>query len=243
MAPLSFSPRFVKAKVTFKHIGMTHQVGEVLVNREGLPSIPWKTFDPKANLGKRVAASVQVLSATPWEFNCDALITAERTSGQTASALGLVFLMKPADAEHLDADVAAEGVLPEYVRKMPRIHFMESVPIFPSRAIIRFFYNQEDISVACDVENLSPSGFNVFTDDPRSAALMPDETVRVHLQPRGNWLRAIQVNAQVKRVTDMVDAGNGNLRRHFGLGISTISAEAKNNFTELLRQIVLQSKR
>ncbi|MBI3544650.1 MAG: PilZ domain-containing protein [Deltaproteobacteria bacterium] len=239
----SFSPRFVRAQVSFKYAGSNYRAGEHLINASGLPGFKWKEFSPMEHLGKRVQVAVQVHTASPWEFHCDALITCERSAGSTDSCLGLTFLLSDADRARLNADVFKEGLLPDYVRKFPRIHFLPEVTVFPSRALVRFFYSGEDVAVSCDVENISPTGFLVYTDDARTEALLADETVRVQLQPRGQWLRQINVNAQVKRVTHTVEPTTGIVRRYFGLAFTTMSAEAKINFTDLLKQIVLQVKK
>lgn len=239
---VSFSPRFVRAKVSFNYNGENHQAGECLINSSGLPGLPWKSFDPNEHLGRRVLAAVQVLGNTPWEFNCEALITSERSGTASGAALGLTFLFKPGDRAKLDSLVAAGGILPDYVRRFPRIHFMEHVPVFPSRAIVKFFYSQEDLAVACDIENLSPTGISVITDDARTDTLLPNETVRIQLQPRGPWLRAVAVNAQIKRITYAVDPLTGNVRRHLGLAITTMSAEARATYTDLLRAIVTSAR-
>jgi hypothetical protein len=239
----SFSPKFIRAAVSFNYKGQTHEAGECLINSSGLPGIKWAKFDPRAHLGGRVQAYVRVLAKEPWEFVCDALITSERAAGADASCLGLTFLFKPGDRSRLDVTVAQEGSLPDYIRKFPRIHYMSSIPIFPSRAILRYFYKNEDVSIACDVENVSPTGIQVYTDDARAENLAPNETVRVQLQPRGSWLRVIAVNAQVKRINHAVDPVTGNTFRYFGLSLGTISAEAKISFTDLLRQIVVAAKK
>lgn len=242
MSGHSFSPRFVRAKVSFTFENKVYQAGEHLINSQGVPGFHWSIFDPVDNLGKRAQVSVQVQSATPWEFTCAALFGCEQSGAGSATALGLNFLMSPPDRAKLDTVVATEGEYPDYVRKFPRIHYVDAVPVFPNRVIVKFFYNHEDISVCCELDNLSPTGIQVFTEDSRTGALLPNETVRVQIQPRGTWLRCVATNAQVKRVILSVDPVTGNVRRFFGLGITTMSAEAKVNFTDLMRQIISQSK-
>ena len=229
----SFSPRFIKARVAFSYEGRQYTAGEFLINSRGVPGFSWNAFDPMENLGKRVQVAVHVLSSTPFDFQCSAMISCEQSGGASGSFMGFDFLL-PGDVEiTLNAAVAAEGVLPDFVRKYPRIHFNHSVAVFPSHAIVRFFYNKEDIAVCCEV----------VTEDNRTGALLPNESVRLLIQPRGQWLRTIQVNAQVKRVIHSIDPSTGNVRRYFGLAIAAFSAEAKVNFTDLLRQIITQAKR
>ncbi|MBI3555493.1 MAG: hypothetical protein HY074_04440 [Deltaproteobacteria bacterium] len=243
MATNSFSPRFIKARIGFTYEGRQYTAGEFLINSRGVPGFAWSAFDPMENLGKRVQVMAHVLSSTPWDFQCIALISCEQSGVGAGTSLGFDFLIAGDDQIKLDAAIEVEGVLPDFVRKYPRIHYNPAVPVFPSHAIVRFFYNKEDIAVSCDLDNLSPTGVQVVTEDNRTGSLLPNETVRLQIQPRGPWLRQIQVNAQVKRVIHGIDPMTGNTRRYFGLGIAAFSAEAKVNFTDLLRQIISQAKR
>lgn len=241
MPETNFSPRFVKARVSFNYGANSYQAGEHLINSLGIPGFAWGAFDPSGHVGARVLCTLEVLTKTPWTFQCDALITCELSATST-NTMGFQLLIAGADRTRLEASIGAEGLLPTYVRKFPRIHYMAHVPVFPSRAIVHFYHNHEDVAVCCDVDNLSPRGFQLCTDDSRAIALLPDGLVRMHLQPRGPWPIAIQFNAQIKRLIYSVDPLTNNACRYLGLAITTLTPESKTQFTDLLRQIVHQAR-
>ncbi|MEW6055286.1 MAG: PilZ domain-containing protein [Bdellovibrionota bacterium] len=241
MSITSFSPRFIKAKISFNIGNKVFPVGEHLINATGVPGFKWTQFDPKETIGRRIKVAVQVIATPIFEFNCDAILTCESTEGGTA--LGLFFVLGEVETQQLNDAIAREGVLPDYVRKFPRIPFTESIPIMPSRTIMNFFSGTEEVSVACDLDNLSPSGFQVLTEDQRIKVLTPGELVRAQIQPRGNFPSSIEAISAVKRVIHGIDAKTGNQRWQLGLSIMTISNEQKILFTELLRQVVNQMRR
>lgn len=213
-----------------------HQIGEHLINSAGVPGFKWTQFDPITRVGHRTHVAAQTLSSNPFEFNCEGVFTCEQT--ETSSTLGLNFILPPKEAEILDTIAAKEGALPDFVRKFPRINYLQRVPIFPARVILRFFNDGEDIMVSCDVENVSPSGLSVFSEDRRLEHMKPGEVVRVQIQPRGDFKGAINMNASVKRIVHTVDPLTSNARKFLGLAITTISNEHKVLFTDLLRMIV-----
>lgn len=240
MSTPSFSPKFVRAKVSLRLGDEFVPVGEHLINHEGLPGFPWDKFDPMQMVGTKTGVQVQGLTDPAFEFNCEAYFTCERT--QRGSNLGLVFLLGDREKAMLTDAIEREGTLPEYARKFPRIPYNEQITIMPSHGIIRFFYHGEDMAVACDVDDFSPSGFQLSTEDPRSATLEPGAVVRVQIQPRGDYRHAFSANTSVQRVMYKMNAVTGNRRWHFGLSVTTMAAEHKSHFTELLKLIVMKLK-
>lgn len=240
MSSQSFSPKFVRAKVALKFDNEFVPVGEHLINAEGLPGFPWDRFDPLEMVGTQTTVKIEGLTDPGFEFSCGAYFTCERTT--KGSSLGLTFILGDREKKILSDAIAREGQLPEFARKFPRIAFNEMVTIMPSHGILRFFHHNEDISIACDVDDFSPSGFQLSTEDPRAAALEPGGTVRVQIQPRGDYKHAIQSNATAQRVIYKVDPATGNYRWHFGLSVTTMSGDHKAHFTELLKLIVMRFK-
>jgi hypothetical protein len=237
MSNKSFSPKFVKGNITLKIDTETYPVGEQLLNASGVAGFAWNAFDPLETIGKPVEVIIEVLCSQPYQLDCKALLTCERT--EKSIALGLDFILTPSDTAVLNGIIAKEGVLPEFVRKFPRIHFNPHVGIMPSRVILRTFQNGNDVEVVTDLDNISPSGLQVFTEDSRIALTPPGEVVRVSIQPRGEFLMPIHLTASVKRVIESVTPVTGNRRWFFGLNTVMISDESKPLFTDLLKRIVL----
>ena len=237
---LGFSPKFVKAKVSIRLGEETVVLGEHLVNADGVPPFAWTQFDPMEMVGTKTTATVQSLTTPPIEFTCEAYLTAERTTKETN--LAVIFELTPSQRKPIDESIAVAGTLPEFARKSPRIPFTEQIKIMPSHGIVRFFHKQEDVSIACDIDDFSPSGFQFRTEDQRAAGLVPGTTVRVQLQPRGDYRHAISANAAVQRIIYKINSRTSNPEWHFGMSVTTMSAEHKMHFTELLRMIVTQMK-
>jgi hypothetical protein len=249
MAAPSFSPKFVKARLAFTIDGHLVDAGEHLLNSTGVPGFRWKSFQskdvaPQINplewVGRKTSVYAKTISSEPFQFNCDAMFTCEQTEKELT--VGLVFLLKELETTTLDSIITQEGVLPDYVRKFPRIHYVPWVPVFPSRALVGFYYDQEDITVSCDIENMSPSGLSLYSEDPRLRFLTPAEMTRVQIQPRGSFEKVIPLNAEIKRITHTIDPETHNPRKVLGLSITTISYDHKLEFTDLLRQIVTRMK-
>lgn len=240
MATTSFSPRFIRANIIFKYEGTPYTAGQHLINSYGVPGFNWSLFDPMKTVGARVDVTIQIPAPEAWDFKCEAVLSCEQTG--TSTLLGMNFLINDSDKARLDSIVSAVGQLPEFSRKFPRIGFDPTIPIFPSRAILRFYFGKEDSAIACDIENISPSGLQVATDDPRAAAIFPDTTVRINLQPRGSFVRPVQLNASVKRIVLSTEPATGNLVRHFGMAITSISNDTKFVFADWLKQIILLAR-
>lgn len=240
---ISFSPRFCRANIIIRFQGETYKVGQHLINSTGLPGLPWPEFDPLINMGKRVEVGVQIVMAgTPvWQFKCVGTIACEITS-QGAHLMGINFILDDETRTKLEKYVAEQALLPDYVRKMPRIHYMRHVPVFPRNAIIRYYSSSTDFSFVSEVENISPNGLRVFTEDYRSAEILPSGIVTVALQPRGPFGLEVKFQATVRGLALCVDHETNNAIRYLGLSINTLSDEAKVAYTDLLRQVVLQAK-
>lgn len=240
MAIPSFSPKFVNALVHFEVDGTMHEAGEHLLNAAGVPGFEWPGVDPMSLVGKPSRVRAKVQSTERYEFECDALFTCEQS--ETKFAIGLAFIPSPVVATTLSTIVGREGILPDYVRKFPRIHFNPKAGVMPSRAIMRFFCDKKDVLAVTDVDNISPTGFQVVTEDRRVITIVPGDAARLIVMPRGDFPTAILFAGNVKRIIHTIDPESKNGRWYFGLGISPASPEMRSAFTDLMRLIVLQLK-
>lgn len=241
MPQFNFSPRFIPAKVSFSFGKGSYEIGEHLINAGGMPGIAWQEFNPILFVGQRVQVKVDVISPTePYRFACEGTITCEQT--ETATQLGLSFLLRQQQRTTLDAIISREGIHPDYVRKFPRITFLPEMRIMPSRAVLRLTLAGEEVTVSSDVENMSPAGIMVFTEDSRCSFLIPGEPVHVQLQPRGEYHEVINLTCAVRRIVRAMNPESEVLGYRLGMGISTMTHANKKLFTELLREIVTRLK-
>ena len=236
----NFSPRFVKGKVRFVYENETFDVGEHLLNLNGIPGFKWTRFEPMDVVGKACRASVSLSSSTPFEFSCDATMTCEEVTGRTD--LGIAFNITQADGMKLGEIITKEGVLPEYARKFPRIIFLENVGVMPSRAILKQSIGSENTEVVGDIVDMSPTGIQISTEDMRCAVTIPGEVWDVILQPRGGFASPVVFRGEVKRIIHSVDPKSYNAKRYFSMAITQITNEHKTMFTDLLRQVVTRIK-
>lgn len=236
MPTRSFSPKFVRASISFKYGDNVYELGEHLINERGVPGFSWTTFNPMACVGDKVRATIEVLTKDPFKLECDATLACEQT--EFAAQLGLVFILAPHETQRIESAIAQEGILPDYVRKFPRISYAAWIPMLPSRTIVQFTINESDVWAVCDIDNLSPLGFQVTTEDQRVAPLAPGELLGVFIQPRGPNFDAIYFDGRIKRIVHGTDPVSGNPRWHFGLNIEAMNDAHRTAFTELLRMIV-----
>ena len=240
MSISNFSPRFIKSKVMFQLDGVTHDFGEHLINLSGVPGIEWPKFDPTAQVGKKVTVALQILCAAPFRITCVGTLTNEQT--ERGIMMGIALSLSDMDSKALLMTTEKEGVLPDYVRKFPRIPFMKRVNVMPSNALIRFAMAEEEITAVSDVENISPTGFQIGTEDPRANCLLPGENLKVYFMPRGESYNIVNINGVIRRVTRAVDPVSGVSRISFGMSVGNISDDQRASFTHLLRKIVEQLK-
>ena len=146
------------------------------------------------------------------------------------------------DSKALLMATEKEGILPDFVRKFPRIPFLKRVNVMPSNALIRFMMAEEEITAVADVENISPTGFQVSTEDPRANCLLPAESLKIYFMPRGETYNIVNINGIIRRVTRSFDPVSGVGRISFGMSVGNITDDQRASFTHLLRKIVEQLK-
>ncbi len=237
----NFSPKFIKAKIKFQLDDRTYDVGEQLINTDGVPAFKWEQFEPMDKIGKKCFVFGDIVAENlKYQFSCDALMTCEETA--IRRDLGLNFLMEPQDAKNLSEIVAKNGILPDYIRKFPRIVFLEQVGNMPARAILRQKLSDQTVDVVADVTDLSPTGFQVANEDVRCSLVIPSEKWDIIFQPRGDFATPITLSAEVKRIRHAMNPISGNMRRYFSMQIVAIGNQDKLLFAELLRKVVTRFK-
>lgn len=236
MGNSNFSPKFVKARVVFNIDDQQHDFGEHLINSSGVQAAPWDKFLPSKHIGKKVTVHVKVLTSKPFKFVCQGTLTCEQT--ERANFLGILLLMPDIHLSALNQAVEKEGILPEYARKFPRIPYTERIGIMPKHAIVRYKLSDEHILSIFTLDNLSPTGLQVATDDPRAKVLIPGEEVQLVLMPRGSNVIPVSLNVVIKRLIKSIDPISENPRTQLGMNIQSITEDQRSLFTSLLRNVV-----
>ncbi len=236
MGNSNFSPKFVKARVVFNLDEQQYDFGEHLINSSGVEAAPWDKFSPTTHIGKKITAHVKVLNTKPFKFVCPGSLTCETT--ERNAFLGIQLLLPDTHLSALNQAIEKEGILPEYARKFPRIPYTERIGLMPQSAIVKYKLSEEPVLSTFKLDNLSPTGLQVSTEDSRADVLIPGEIVQLVLMPRGSNVIPVSLNVVIKRVIKSVDPISGNSRTQLGMNIQSITEDQRTLFTGLLRSIV-----
>lgn len=241
MAKPSFSPKFLRAGVKFELDGHLYNAGDQLINLSGVPGFEWTEFDPMQKIGVhvRVIAELYSIDANKkYTVECNGRLVCEQTARQ--SQLAIHVRMSPEDREYVEKTIADEGALPEYVRKFPRIGFNERIQAMPTLSILRFKKTGRELMTACEIENLSPTGFQIATEDQRVEELKTGDAVVVEILPRGDFDKAVLCNCEIRRLVRSIDMDTENRRWAFGMAVIGMDENSKQSFSEMLRSMVVQ---
>lgn len=237
MAIQNFSPKFIKAKVVFQFKEKTYDFGEHLINASGVPGAAWTHFDPVPVVGEKVQIFMTIEASQPFKISCNGTLNYEQT--ERGTMLGLTPIFTSAQTiQALDAAITKEGVLPDYIRKYPRIPFNRKIPVMPEIMLIKYMMGPEEVTSAGVLDNLSPTGYQILTEDPRAHCILPGESVRTIFMPRGDLFQPVTLGGVVRRITKGRDPVSGNMRMFLGMSIGNISEEQKHMFTGMLRKVV-----
>lgn len=240
MSNPNFSPRFIKARVTFRLDDTSYDLGENLINATGVPGAAWDKFDPIESMGKKVQATLHVQSTEPFTINCPGTLTCEQT--EAAASLGISLNLSDSDENALASAIEKDGILPDYIRAFPRIPYARKIGAMPAYAILRFRLGNEEVLTVAELNNVSPSGFQIMTEDHRANALLPGENLRLVLVPRGETFNPITLSGKIRRVTHSADPVSGNMRLFFGVSIGSLTDFDRSGFTVMLRRVVSSLK-
>lgn len=236
MASIPLAPRCIRANVKFEADLETFEVENTLINKNGMPGIPWSRFKPREWVGRRTNITIHVLCATPYEIECQGFFTCEET--ETSCFIGLQFLLETEDLKKIEETIRTEGTLPHYVRKYPRIPFQESLRIMPARAVMILSSATKLTLISWDIDNLSPTGLQISTEDKRALQFVAGVPIFIRIMPRGNFLDEIELQCMVKRIVYNVSPRTGNIKFLLGLHILSVPIQHKEAFVSMLRMIV-----
>jgi hypothetical protein len=158
------------------------------------------------------------------------------------------FRLHNKQTSHLETLIKNFGTPPQkHSRQFPRIPSSKLIQTFPLRALAEIEttgLNRKDLrySMICDVENISPTGILVSTENQNALTLQPGNTLFLTLDPRGWFPFQIAVKVQVCRIIDDFNLDNGNVFRHLGLKFIHFEEADRKAFMRLLKDILNQLK-
>jgi len=243
------NPIYIKGHLSFtfenQNIEFIHQSLSVY----GVAGLPWNQLDPNKHFGQRVHVSVKIPGAEPLSFQAPARITREYSLSQRK--MGLAFDLSQQQREQLGAMIKKAGFFPtDHIRKYPRIPSTEMIRTFPLRSIViptRRAATGETVTLAqpmvFDVENLSPNGLLLKTENSAAGELMPGDRLSITLEPRGWFPTPIVAEGALCRILDEIHPRTGNTVRRIGIKITQINELNRQAFLDLMRDILSSLKK
>lgn len=210
------------------------------VSTWGVAGLAWGPLSPEVHFGRTVQVSVEVPTGG-MSFRTEALITREST--RVGQHMGLKFNLAPEDNSRLAALIRSSGFFPtEYLRKYPRIPSLPMIQTFPLRAIALPDGSGENLPITFDVENLSPNGVLLSSENQQTLAILPGAIMNLILEPRGWFPMPISAQGLVCRVSDELSPRTGNLTRTLGIKFTRIDEANRAAFVDLLKDILERFK-
>jgi hypothetical protein len=218
----------------------------------GVNGLPWFNLNPKKEFGRLVEVLVDIQKPKPYSIRTLALILSEATP--ESATMVLKFHMDELQKQEFTAFIDKNGLNPiEYARKYPRIPSDALIQTFPMRALLTIEQsarpkpapqsaNDSKVPIIFDIENLSPTGTLMSTENQNALHIDPSDIVNVILEPRGWITTRVQIQCLVCRVTDELNPLNGNILRRLGLKFEIISPNDKDAFIALLKEILQEVK-
>lgn len=161
-----------------------------------------------------------------------------------AENIALQFELTESQKSKFEHCVAQHGFCPASdLRKYPRIPSQEVIQTFPLRAMvipITPLEPTETAPIVMDVLNLSPNGVLLKTESPLALPILPNQRLKIVLEPRGWFPVQVEIEGLVCRITEDLNSKNQNLLRLFGIKFTKMSATNKVAFLDLLKDIISQ---
>lgn len=217
------------------------------ISLSGTAGLPWALPHDFNPIGKTVQVHVAVTTGDGFSFHTPAKVIREYTP--YASHLGLRFQLPSNISERLATHIQREGFFPtEYIRKYPRIPSFPMIQTFPLRALAFHASTPHEpgkpsLPFSFDVENLSPNGVLMVTENQAALAINPGDKMTIVLEPRGWFPMPIQLEGQVCRITDEINEKSGNLSRHLGIKFTRLDELNRSAFVDLLKDILERFKK
>jgi len=236
---------FIKGDILFKLEQFELAFKNQDISAQGVSGLTWPPLDPIRDFGKSAQVEVKIHKPQGYSFRVSASILAEST--QNSRYMALKFNLSEDENRNFTSFIQKFGNFPTaYIRKYPRIHYSSQLQSFPVRALgtlLNKLPSEEtpsDPAIIFDVENLSPNGALICTENSNALSIIPGDHLHLTLEPRGWFTTPIQVQCLVCRTTDELVRQSINISRHFGVKFERISPADKEAFLLLLKHILEQ---
>ncbi|MGZ3687538.1 MAG: PilZ domain-containing protein [Bdellovibrionota bacterium] len=233
-------PVFVKGHLKFALGDAKLQFNNQEISVFGVTGLPWGAVNPKENFGKLVEATVTLPGSEKMEFRTKAYVM--RESSAHAQHMGIKFHMDAAQQAELSHFIAKHGHYPtEYIRKYPRIPSSSAIQTFPLKVFVSRRGTRlpgAEAPIVLDVQNLSPNGILLSTENQIALAIEPGDRLDLILDPRGWFPIQIRVEGLACRVVDEMNAANGNVVRYLGIKFTRVDEVNRTAFLDLLKDIL-----
>jgi len=238
---------FIKGDISFQIDGHFLEYTNRDISTFGVTGLPWLPLDDIQHFGRSVFVEIRIHQPTPQIFTAPAQLLREYSF--RPKKMTIRFHFDPEQLEKLDVLIKNHGFKPsEYVRKLPRIPSSTLIETFPSKALVQYEKpntegETQKSSFIAEIENLSPHGILLSTENQSTFPLTPGQLLTISLDPRG-WFPA-QISAQgvIRRITDDFNIETKNPVRHFGIQFNQLNPIDKKNLNELLKDILQRIKK
>lgn len=237
----------VRGHLTLEIEGLILEYSHQSISSFGVAGLPWAPLHPNTHYGRVARASIVIPGATassePIRFRVDAIILKECTVYNEMMAIKFNFPPEDPGRERLQRALRTMGRLPtEHIRKYPRIPSQDAIQTFPLRAVLSpdpdaVRPGPKD-SVVFEVENLSPNGVLVATENALSLHYKPADRVSILLEPRGWFPMAVRMDGMICRTLDDVSLASGNQIRRLGIKFSRMDEVNRTAFMGLLKDVL-----
>lgn len=231
-------PLFVKAHVKVKILDQQLEFIHAPISTFGVSSLPWGQLDPSLHFGKRAQVQIRIPQLPDESLDCEGTLLREATvRGQS---MIIKFDLTPDARVRLKTLIQRIGFYPsEHFRKYPRIPLDEALQTFPTRVLLS---QRGEEPIVGDVQNLSPNGVLVLTENPNVQSWTPGVSLDLDFEPRGWFRTRVRATAILCRTTDELHPKTRAFKRYLGLKFTHLTAENRVLFHDRLKDILLQLK-
>jgi len=209
----------------------------------GVNELVWRPLDPIEDFGKAAEARIRL----PDHVVISTLVSLVKETTLTATLLGLQFHLNLENESNLRKVIEKYGKIPPYQnRKYPRIPSSAVLSTFPLHCIVSpigFTLERENPSYVFNVDNISPNGILISSENALVSLLRPGQRLMITLEPRGWFPFQVKLQGLICRIFESMNQKQGNHHFKFGIRISDIQPQEKQNFLSLLKDILHQIQR
>jgi len=234
---------FIKGHLTFEIDGMILEFPNQTLSAFGVTGLPWAPLNAQEHFGRQVQVNLLIPQPKVLHIKGPAYLLRESTLYN--EHLGLRFQFDADQKSRLMEHINRYGHYPtDYIRKYPRIPSETTIQTFPLQVLARFPSQQggsnpnQDAPVTFDVQNLSPNGILISTENQIALSIKSGEKIFMVLEPRGWFPMQIKVEGMVCRLLDDRSPQNGNLVRYLGIKFTKVDEVNKTAFLSLLKDIL-----